>query len=57
MDDKGYNSKDVTDKTGLNESCFSTFLNGQRKMPLRNIEKVMDCLGLGVVKLLKPQAN
>lgn len=52
MDDKGYNSKDVVDKTGLNESCFSTFLNGQRKMPLRNIEKVMDCLGLGVVKYI-----
>lgn len=52
IDDSGMKIKDAAEKAKIDIASLSTFLNGSRTMPLRNIERVMEVFDLDVVQLL-----
>lgn len=54
IDSVGLKIREVAEKTGMDIACLSTFLNGSRTTPIRNIEKLMDVLDLDVVRLIRP---
>ena len=45
--------KDIAEKAGIDNTCLTTFLNGYRNMPVKNMEKVMAVLHLEVVPYKK----
>lgn len=49
--------KDAAIKSSIDLACLSTFLNGSRTMPIRNIEKLMSTLGYNLIKLVKPNCR
>jgi hypothetical protein len=55
IDNAGMKIKDVAEQTGIDIACLSTFLNGSRTTPIRNIEKLMKHLDLDLVRLIRPQ--
>ncbi len=56
IDLTGFKIREVAEKTGIDIACLSTFLNGSRTTPIRNIEKLMEVLDLDVVRLIRPKA-
>jgi ribosome-binding protein aMBF1 (putative translation factor) len=52
----GYKIMEVAQKAEIDLACLSTFLNGSRTTPIRNIEKLMRVLNLDLVKLIRPKA-
>lgn len=57
IDNLGMKIKEVADLTGIDVACVSTFLNGSRTTPVRNIEKMMVVLGLDLIRLVRPKAK
>lgn len=55
IDLKGEQIKDIADSTEVNVASLSTFLNGSRSMPVRNIEKIMRALDLDIIHYIKPR--
>lgn len=55
IENAGQKIKDVAENTGIDVACLSTFLNGSRSMPVRNLEKLMTELGLDLVRLIRPK--
>lgn len=49
----GMKIKDIAEKAGIDNTCLTTFLNGYRNMPVKNMEKVMTVLHLDVVPYKK----
>lgn len=57
IDSAGLKIREVAEKTGIDMACLSTFLNGSRTTPIRNIEKLMEALDLDIVRLIRPKAQ
>lgn len=57
IESAGLKIKEVSEQTGIDLACLSTFINGNRTTPIRNIEKLMVALGLDFVKLIRPKAQ
>lgn len=55
IENSGLMIKEVAEQTGIDLACLSTFLNGSRTTPIRNLEKLMFALDLDVVSLIRPR--
>lgn len=53
----GMKIREVAEQAQIDQACLSTFLNGSRTTPLRNIESLMHVLNLDVVKLIRPKTK
>lgn len=51
----GLKIKDIADKTGVDNTCLTSFFNGYRTMQVKNLEKVMTLLHLDVVAYINPR--
>lgn len=49
--------KDVAEESKIDLAGLSTFLNGSRTMPIKNIEKLMNTLDYDFVKFIKPKCK
>lgn len=57
IDSLGLKIREVAEQCGMDVACLSTFLNGSRSTPIRNIEKLMVLLDLEIVKLIRPKVR
>lgn len=57
IENAGMKIKDAASKSNIDLACLSTFLNGSRTMPIRNLEKLMNTIGYDFVKLIKPKCK
>lgn len=57
IDSAGLKIREVAEQTGIDMACLSTFLNGSRTTPIRNIEKLMIALDLDIVRLIRPKLS
>lgn len=57
IENAGMKIKDAASKSSIDLACLSTFLNGSRTMPIRNLEKLMNTIGYDFVKLIKPKCK
>ena len=51
----GMKIKEIAEKAGVDNTCLTSFLNGYRTMPVKNLEKVMEILKLDVVSYINPR--
>lgn len=51
----GLKIKDIADRTGVDSTCLTSFFNGYRTLPVKNLEKVMTLLHLDVVPYILPR--
>lgn len=57
IENAGMKIKDVAEESKIDLAGLSTFLNGSRTMPIRNIEKLMNTLDYDFVKFIKPKCK
>lgn len=51
----GMKIKEIAEKAGVDNTCLTSFFNGYRTMPVKNLEKVMEILKLDVVSYINPR--
>lgn len=51
----GMKVKEISEKTGVDSTCLTSFFNGYRHIPVKNLEKVMEVLNLDVLEYINPR--
>lgn len=52
----GMKIREIADRAGVDNTCLTSFFNGYRNMPVKNLEKVMAVLNLDLVPYISKKS-